>query len=260
MLLASGLEKPLRQCLLDECANIATQLANHIIPPKGNTSPFHQFFGKGVKSCIDSTKTFGEMCIVANRQQIKAKFDDRGKPCIWLGYAKNHAAGTYRVLNTLTEKVNLTRDVTFLQKSYGNWVDDQEKLTSISNSSDEDDDEDEDELPPLVPPGNYVSDDEDESDEEDEEEGQNSSFHTAKEANQSFQTAFEEREDDSVFETPSGEFKQASPPNPRLYRAMKELESSFLNPEATNYVTSNPNANTNMRSTRSSTKKRGRCS
>src|SRR5210317_1107884 len=258
MLLASGLEKPLRQCLWAECANTATQLANHIIPPKGNTSPFHQFFGKGVKSFIDSTKTFGEMCIVANRQQIKAKFDDRGKPCIWLGYAENHAAGTYRVLKTLTEKVNLTRDVTFLRKSYGNWVDDQEKLSSIPNSNDqsddEDEDEDEDELPPLVPPGNYVSDDEDESDEEDEEEGQNSSFHTAKEANQSFQTAFEEKEDDSIFETPSGEFKEASPPNPCLYRAMKELESAFLNPEATNYVTSNLNAKTNMRSTWSSTR------
>ena len=121
------------------------------------------------------------------------------------------------MLNTLTEKVNLTRDVTFLRKSYGNWVDDQEKLSSIPNSSDQDDDEDEDELPPLLPPGNYMSNDEDESNEEDEEEVKNSSFHTTKEANQSFQTAFEEKEDNSVFQTPSGEFKEASTPNPCLY-------------------------------------------
>ena len=94
----------------------ATHLENFIVPPKHKLPSFHQFFGKGEKSIIDSTKIFGEMCIVANREKIKAKLALRGKPCIWLGYAENQKAGTYRVLNTTTNKVIITRDVMFLRK------------------------------------------------------------------------------------------------------------------------------------------------
>jgi len=48
------------------------------------------------------------MVIASNRIKIKSKFEDRGKACIWLGYAKNHAAGTYHVFNPNTNKVVLT--------------------------------------------------------------------------------------------------------------------------------------------------------
>ena len=142
---------------------------------------FHKFFGKGVKSIIpmNSAKTFGEMVVVANRNNVKAKLDDRGKTCIWLGYAKDHAIGTYRVYNPKTNKVLLTRDVTFLRESHNDWVAEEEPAlvleiedevdapvatTNPVSIIDDADDEDGD-IPPL---GNYVTDSEDESDDEQE--------------------------------------------------------------------------------------------
>ena len=67
-------------------------------------TPFQKFFGKGVRSQIDSTKFFGEMVIVTNRERIKAKLADRGKTYMWLGYTRNDPAGTYCVLNLKKRK------------------------------------------------------------------------------------------------------------------------------------------------------------
>jgi hypothetical protein len=80
---------------------------------------------------MNSAKTFGEMVVVANRNNVKAKLDDRGKTCIWLGYAKDHAIGTYRVYIPKTNKVSLTRDVTFLHESHNDWVADKEAASVL---------------------------------------------------------------------------------------------------------------------------------
>ena len=53
------------------------------------------------------------MVIVTDRTSLKSKLQDRGKACVWVGYAANHAAGTHCVLNPTTKKISLTRDVIF---------------------------------------------------------------------------------------------------------------------------------------------------
>jgi hypothetical protein len=131
---------------------------------------------------MNSAKTFGEIVVVANCNNVKAKLDDHGKTCIWHGYAKDHAIGTYYVYNSKTNKVSLTRDVTFLCESHNDWVAEEEPASvleievevdaivaaqnpvSTVNDADEESDKDGD-IPPLV---NYVTDSEDESDDEQE--------------------------------------------------------------------------------------------
>ncbi len=46
----------------------------------------------------------------------------QGKQCLFLGYAENHARGTYRLLNLKNNQVVLSRDVFFLKKRYGEWA------------------------------------------------------------------------------------------------------------------------------------------
>jgi hypothetical protein len=116
-----------------EAANTVTDLSNMLLKQGETTNSFHKFFGKGVKSIIpmNSAKTFGEMVVVANRNNVKAKLDDCGKMCIWLGYAKDHAIGTYRVYNPKMNKVSLTRDVTFLRESHNDWVAEEEPASVL---------------------------------------------------------------------------------------------------------------------------------
>jgi len=47
---------------------------------------------------------------------IKAKLDDRGEKCIFLGYAANNAPNVYRMWNLRTAKVMITRDIKWTGK------------------------------------------------------------------------------------------------------------------------------------------------
>ena len=82
---------------------------------------FTKFFGKGNKranamhEAISVSKIFGEECIATDRSMNKAKLNPRGKKCLFVGYAKMHAAGTYRLFNPATRKIILSRDVTFIR-------------------------------------------------------------------------------------------------------------------------------------------------
>jgi len=98
-------EGTLRTHLWSEAANAATNLDSIMVRPGQKLSPFQKFFGKGAKSHVGDAKNFGEKCIVADRTAIKAKFADRGKVMYWLGYAKNHASGTYRGFNLDTRGI-----------------------------------------------------------------------------------------------------------------------------------------------------------
>ena len=114
MLIGSGIQQPLRNSFWAEAVNTATELDGILVAQGQKMSPYQKFFGKGYKSIIDVTKTFGEECIVADRTGIKNKLADRGKPCLWMGYARDHSAGTFRLYNPATRKMFLSRDVIFL--------------------------------------------------------------------------------------------------------------------------------------------------
>ena len=61
---------------------------------------------------------FGEIFIATFKDNIhQAKLANCGTPSIWVGYIKNHPAGTYQIFNPKTKKIIVTQDVTFLQKS-----------------------------------------------------------------------------------------------------------------------------------------------
>jgi hypothetical protein len=57
------------------------------------------------------TKKFGELCVVSNRDAIKAKIKEHGQLSHWLGWAKTHAPNTFRMFNPKTRRVFLSRDV-----------------------------------------------------------------------------------------------------------------------------------------------------
>ena len=66
---------------------------------------------------------FGEMCISTFKDNTHwAKLANKGTPRIWVGYAENHPTGTNWIFNPKTKKIILTRYMTFLQKSYGEYT------------------------------------------------------------------------------------------------------------------------------------------
>ena len=61
-------------------------------------------------------RTFGEMAVVAIHEgkKMRSKLDNRGKTCMFVGYAKDHAGDVYRFLNINTKRIIMSRDVRWL--------------------------------------------------------------------------------------------------------------------------------------------------
>ena len=106
-----------REKIWAEAAATATKLENIIVDKKEDKCPYYQIYGK-MPDYSKYLRTFGEVSIVPLKtgNQMKAKLDDRGTACIFVGYARKHAENVYRMLNVKTNAVIVTRDVNWLNK------------------------------------------------------------------------------------------------------------------------------------------------
>jgi hypothetical protein len=122
MLNAARLPKYLREGVWPEAANYATEVENVIVTTTKPITALHQFYGI-TNPKVKVMKSFGEMAIVEDNAQrkIRAKLENRGRSCLFLGHAPNHADDTYCFMNLTTKKVLVSRDVVWLGKCYGDW-------------------------------------------------------------------------------------------------------------------------------------------
>jgi len=93
----------LQHGLWAECATTATKLKNIIV--KGNMAPaFNAFFNKEAPY-KESLWTFGEVAIVPDAKTLRSKLENRGVPCLFVGYMDNHPRDTFCMFNMETKHV-----------------------------------------------------------------------------------------------------------------------------------------------------------
>ena len=65
------------------------------------------------------------MAVIAIHEgkKMRSKLDDRGKTCMFVGYAENHAKDVYRFLNIHTKRIILSRDVRWLNIIWKHYKD-----------------------------------------------------------------------------------------------------------------------------------------
>jgi len=148
MMSSAGLDDAQKYKLWKEAAATATKLDN-ILTKDGETSPYQKFYGEEALY-QDHLRTFGEIGIVTKNPgaTIKAKLDDRGERCFFLGYAADHAGNVYRMQNIRTGKVMITRDVTWTDSMVGSATIESKPETLYIEDIDSDDDEEN--IPPVV--------------------------------------------------------------------------------------------------------------
>ena len=115
MLIQAGLEPKHKGELWCEVISTATELDNIMVRPERTKPPYTLFYGEDAKHA-QSLRIFGEMAVVAIHEgkKMRSKLDDRGKTCMFVGYAENHAKDVYRFLNIHTKRIILSRDVRWL--------------------------------------------------------------------------------------------------------------------------------------------------
>jgi hypothetical protein len=69
---------------------------------------------KDASKLVKYAQPFGRVGIVTIRRQFGSKWKQKGYKCVFVGYAKNHPADTYRMYNPVTKSIVQSRDVKFL--------------------------------------------------------------------------------------------------------------------------------------------------
>jgi hypothetical protein len=102
---------------------------------------------------IKTLHPFGELAVleINENRKIRNKLENRGRICMYLGPAKNNSTEMGRFLNLETKNCIISRDITWLSKTHGEW-----KGIPGTHVDCEDDDDDDDvleisETPTQVP-------------------------------------------------------------------------------------------------------------
>ena len=164
----------LRDLLWAEAAATSTIQENVYVTKRKQKSSYEQFYGKELPGWRHM-RQFGEIGIVSygtNDNSMRPKHLNRGRACMHLGRAVDRPKDTYKFLNLKTKRIISSRDVTWVQLVYGDYVKlPQEQIARFESENEEgfeyesDDDTD---MPELVERKVQFedSDDEDESDDE----------------------------------------------------------------------------------------------
>jgi transposase InsO family protein len=129
MMNQAGFTKELRGFLWAECARTATELENCMPDSPGQNPPIVNMYGSQYKWAHE-LRTFGEMAVITNTASIghQDKLANRGKTYMFVGYPTDYPRGTYRFYNLITNKITHSRDIQWLNKTWGEY----ENIKSIN--------------------------------------------------------------------------------------------------------------------------------
>lgn len=55
--------------------------------------------------------------------KIQSKVSNKGETFMFVGYYLSHGSNVFRMFNTKTQSVRVTRDVVWLNLTFGQWID-----------------------------------------------------------------------------------------------------------------------------------------
>jgi hypothetical protein len=114
MMEAEDLADSLRHLLRNEAIMTATTLANISCNDiQSHRSPYQKFYNKAPLLKLEHLVQFGRLVYVTDRMKIKSKLAPKAIKCLFVDYAFNHSAHTYRIKTT---HIILSRDV-----RWDNW-------------------------------------------------------------------------------------------------------------------------------------------
>jgi hypothetical protein len=80
-------------------------------------------------------RSLGEIGIVTTKDKIQGKLNNRGTPCMFVGYSVHHA---YRMLNIETQMIINSRNIIWLNEMHKYWIGRKVKNQLIDDDEDAD--------------------------------------------------------------------------------------------------------------------------
>ena len=114
----AGFNCAMQKGLWAEAARIATLFDSITVKPRETKCPHKLVFGNAPK-WAQFLCTFGEIGIVKSAQAIQSKLENKGRPCVFVGYPTHNHAGNVYVFFTLDKQSIIhSRDVQWMNKMW----------------------------------------------------------------------------------------------------------------------------------------------
>ena len=106
MLIQAGIDSKGKGEFWCEVISTATKLDIIMVRPERTTPPPPTLFYGTDAKYMRYLRKFGEMAVIAIHEgkKMRSKLDDRGKTCMFVGYADDHSRDVYRFLNIHTKR------------------------------------------------------------------------------------------------------------------------------------------------------------
>ena len=141
IMIAANIPETLRYTLFKEAFKHATTMDNlTVVNINGKDATRFEHFGEDIPNFVKSLRTWGEAGVVTLKSKATPKVGDRGKVCIFVGYAELHASDCYRMFDPDTKRIHTTRDVRWLNRWYYT-VDGNKLKTTVFEEENEDNDD-----------------------------------------------------------------------------------------------------------------------
>ncbi|KAK2398761.1 putative mitochondrial protein [Trifolium repens] len=147
-------EKGLPKTFWPEAVNTAVYLLNRC-PTKAiwDKTPFEAWSGR--TPSVNHLKVFGCVCYAQIPKQKRTKLEETSEICVFIGYSSMSKG--YRLYNLKTNKVIISRDVVFDEKTSWNWEEDKMKEKTVPAILLQQDSADENEQPAPSTPSSSSS-------------------------------------------------------------------------------------------------------
>ena len=122
MLIRAGIDSKSKEEFWCEVISPATNLDNIMVGPDRTKPPYTLCYNKDTKF-MKHLRTFGEMAVVAIHEgkKMRSMLDNRGKTCMFVGYADDHSGDVYRFLNIHTKRIIMSRDARWLNITWKHY-------------------------------------------------------------------------------------------------------------------------------------------
>ena len=136
----AGITGRMQGRLWAEAFNTAVAWWNVTRRRKGKMAPDELWHGE-MPRWTKRPRMFGEIGVI-KRHGLLQKLKNKGIDAMCLGHQEDSAAGVYRMLNLETMRVNITRDVKWMNMTYGEYITEvqREELSEGSELVEDDDD------------------------------------------------------------------------------------------------------------------------
>jgi hypothetical protein len=119
LMAAAHVPEPIRRLIWNEAFQAATLLDGlMVVEVNGVQKTRWEHWLGDLPKFTKFLRTWGEAGVVKTRSLTTPKVADRGVPCMFVGYSKNHPGDTYRMYDPATGGIHDVRDVIWLHRMY----------------------------------------------------------------------------------------------------------------------------------------------